>query len=329
MKSLIYTSVFILSFMLTWAIRKTALKYTVFLDIPNRRSLHTVPTPRGGGIAIALSWYAGITWLFISQAIESNLYYAFLCGILLCIIGLIDDFKGLDFKVKLCFQGIAAVMALYFLKGMHFVDLGYATVSWPTVFTPLAFFGILWMINVFNFGDGIDGYASSEAIFIGLVVCIVFQSPAGLLLSFSCLGFLMWNWQKAKIFMGDLGSTLLGFNVAVLGVYLQNKQVASILLMMIITSVFWFDASITLWRRYRNKERLGVAHRKHAYQRIVLAGFSHQKTVIYAMIINLSLLLLVLLLLHHPEFMVAGVIVNVFVLYGVNTRIDKKKPFEV
>ena len=182
MKQLIYPSIFLISFVSTWAIRKIALKYAVLLDIPNQRSLHTTPTPRGGGIAIALSWYAGITWLFISNAIESNLYYAFLSGIILCIIGLIDDFKGVGFKVKLLFQGITAFLALYFLQGMRFIDLGYATVSCPAVFTPVAFIGVLWMINLFNFEDGIDGYASSEAIFIGLVLFMVFKSPAGLLL---------------------------------------------------------------------------------------------------------------------------------------------------
>jgi len=128
--------------------------------------------------------------------------------------------------------------------------------------------------------------------------------------------------------MGDVGSTLLGFTMGVFAVYYQNEGVASILIWIMLTSLFWFDATLTLYRRWRNNEKLSQAHRKHAYQRIVQAGFSHQKTVLYGISINFLILLLVLIAIKYPELTLVMLLVNLLLLYYIVRLVDQKFPFQ-
>jgi len=102
----------------------------------------------------------------------------------------------------------------------------------------------------------------------------------------SVLGFLVWNWHKAKIFMGDVGSTLLGYNVAVFTIYYTNQDATNLWVWITLFGVFWSDATLTLYKRYKNGERLSQAHNMHTYQRLVQSGWSHSKVVISAMVVN-------------------------------------------
>ena len=315
--------IFIISFLVTWLVRKIALKKAI-LDIPNDRSSHAIPTPRGGGI----SFYMGLTWLFLKNNVPDNLYYALLSGLLLVITGILDDIFNLSPKIRFLIQILSVSIALFFLKGLNKLDLGFIIIQAPVFLTIIAAIGIVWFINLYNFIDGIDGYASMEAIFVGGALYYFTKNEIALLLAIATLGFLPWNWQRAKIFMGDVGSTLLGFILIVLGIYFQNKGEFSLINWLILTSLFWFDATSTLYRRWRNKEKLSVAHRKHAYQRIVQAGSSHQRTVIYAIFINLFLLLSVFLAIKLPKLMVGILITDIFFLYYIVRLIDKKKPFK-
>ena len=128
--------------------------------------------------------------------------------------------------------------------------------------------------------------------------------------------------------MGDVGSTLLGFTVAVLAIYHQNNLSLSIPVWLILTSVFWFDATITLFRRIMNKEKLSQAHRKHAYQRIVQAGFSHQKTTLCALALNFVGFGLAWLANKYEIYNLVFLGIDVLVLCIVLWGIDRKKPFE-
>lgn len=324
--TLLYILLFVLSFLLTWAYRKYALHRSV-LDIPNDRSSHTIPTPRGGGLAIIITWFGGISWLFVKGEIAAPLYYAFLSGIPLVIISFLDDHRSLNPGIRFAFQAISAIGALYFLHGLFLVDLGFASVHLPWLWTPVAFVAILWSINFFNFLDGIDGYIATEIVFIGGALYLLFGDVTAMVMLVTTLGFLLWNWQRAKIFMGDVGSTLLGFNVAVFAIWYQQQEITSVLNFLILTSVFWFDATITLYRRWRNGEKLSEAHRKHAYQRIVQAGFSHQRTVITALLLNLIGLVLVWMSILKPEWVIAFLAVDILILAGVLKMIDRKRPF--
>lgn len=153
-------------------------------------------------------------------------------------------------------------------------------------------------------------------------------SALGILLAVSVGGFLIWNWPKAKIFMGDVGSTLLGFIAAVLAIYYQNTLQLSLVAMLILTAVFWFDATVTLIRRILNKEKLSEAHRKHAYQRIVQAGWSHQKTTLWSLGINCVGFGFAFLATQYMVFQEVLLVMYLGVLYLVLRYIDKQKPFE-
>jgi len=319
--------VFTLSFLLTWGVRKWTIKKAI-LDLPNERSSHSVPTPRGGGIAIAIIWFAGLIYFKISNRIDTPLFLALLCGLPLSVAGFLDDVLQLKPKIRFIIQFTCAGLGLFFLGGMHYVNLGFITFENVWLFTPIALFGIVWLINLFNFLDGIDGYISTEVIFIGTAVFFLFHDLIALMLAVTVLGFLCWNWQKAKIFMGDVGSTLLGYTIAIFAIYYQNTETTSIVIWAMLTSLFWVDASITLLRRIQNKESLGQAHRKHAYQRIVQAGFSHQKTVLWGIVLNLIILSLIALSIKYPDFLLLFAIINVILLMGTVKWIDSKKPFE-
>jgi Fuc2NAc and GlcNAc transferase len=128
--------------------------------------------------------------------------------------------------------------------------------------------------------------------------------------------------------MGDVCSTLLGYNVAIFAIYYQNTNKSSLIIWLILTSVFWLDATVTLFRRIKNKEKLSTAHRKHAFQRIVQAGFSHQKTVLWMLLLNLIGFGFVLLSLQSPKFEIFYLIVDVVFLLFILKYVDKKKPFE-
>jgi UDP-N-acetylmuramyl pentapeptide phosphotransferase/UDP-N-acetylglucosamine-1-phosphate transferase len=194
--------------------------------------------------------------------------------------------------------------------------------------TSFVLIAIVWLINLFNFLDGIDGYLSAEETFLGFSIFILFRDNIGLLLAASVLGFLFWNWQKAKIFMGDVGSTLLGYNVAIFAIYYQNTNKSSIIIWLILTSVFWLDATVTLFRRVKNKENLIQPHKKHAYQRIVQAGFSHQKTAFWALFLNIVGFGLIVLALIAPTYALFLLLIDIIILYFFLKIIDKKKPFE-
>ena len=322
----IYIITFILSFALTYIVRKIAIKKSI-IDTPNERSSHTVPTPRGGGLAIAITWFIGLIYLFINNRIESNLFYALLSGIILVIISFLDDIYNLNPKIRIIAQLISASLALYFLGGMKIIDIGFYKLENIWLLTPVALIGIIWFINLYNFLDGIDGYAGMEAIFISLAFYFFSNHSFYLLLTFSVLGFLVWNWQPAKIFMGDVGSTLLGFNFAVLAIYEQNTLSVSIIIFLIISSIFWFDATYTLFRRWKNKEKLSQAHRKHAYQRIVQAGFSHQKTVFFATFLNIINFVFAYMSFQNKNLCTVYFIFTLIIVFGITYLIDKKKSF--
>ena len=245
---------FILSLTITYLVRIFALRHKI-LDIPNERSSHSAPTPRGGGVAIVVSWYIGITIFFFWNLIDKNLYFALLSGSVLAIISLLDDLISIRPMIRLLIQAITAVIAFVFLGGINNVNLGVFGLNSAIVLYPLTIIGIVWFINLYNFLDGIDGYASIEAIIIAAFLLFFTGNQINFLLIASVSGFLFWNWPKAKIFMGDIGSTQLGFILVILGIYFHNTTDFSIIYWIILSSLFWFDATVHLiqtmekWRK--------------------------------------------------------------------------------
>ncbi len=317
---------FFLSFILTYVVKVIAVKKSI-IDIPVDRSSHTVPTPRGGGLAIAIVWFAALLYLFFDNRLNKDLFFALISGIVLVIVSLLDDIYDLKPVIRIGAQFISAVSALYFLGGMQTADFGLFSIGNVWILTVTALIGIIWFVNLYNFSDGIDGYAASEAVFISLMFYLFTGNNLYLILTAAVSGFLVWNWQPAKIFMGDVGSTLLGFNFAVLAIYEQNTQNISIVIFLIVSSLFWFDATFTLFRRWKNKEKLGTAHKKHAYQRLTQAGYSHAKTVILSFVLNIIAGIAAYFSFLNPEYIIPVLGAVILMLFVAVKFIDEKKPF--
>ena len=316
----------ILSFIMTYFIMRYAVKNKMTV-IPNERSLHDIPTPKGGGIAIVLSWYIGISILFFEGIIERNLYFALMSGILLAIVSLIDDLKGLKPIIRLAVQFISAILAFYALNGLRPLIMPQININYNFIVYPIAIIGMVWFINLFNFMDGVDGFASMEAIIICAVFFVFTWSLSAILLIACITGFLYWNWPKASIFMGDVGSTQLGFILVVFGIYYHNTFEFSILNWIMLTSPFWFDATLTLFRRWRNGEKLSEAHRKHVYQRIVQAGSSHQRVNFFLLLINVFIIILIILYREFKILQIPLFILTLISFYILTRQVDKKIPF--
>jgi Fuc2NAc and GlcNAc transferase len=314
-----YFLFFIVSLGLTYLVRKLAIKKNI-MDNPNERSSHSIPTPRGGGLAIVIVWFFGLIYLFFNNIIEDHLFYSLLSGMLLAVVSFLDDIFDLKPSIRLLTQAITAGAALFFLGGFQQNIFDNQIVF--IIINVVVFIGLIWFINLYNFLDGIDGYASQEAILVAIGMFIITGDLIfGLLIS-SVAGFLIWNWPKAKIFMGDVGSTQLGFAIAILGIYVNNTQELNIFNWLILTSVFWFDASFTLFQRWKGKEKISQAHRKHAYQRLVRGGFSHQKVTILAIFMNIILLSIVILdtIFIEQSIVLLGVVIisNLFIYHRIN-----------
>ncbi len=321
--SLLYASLLILSFFLTYFIKNYYIKNAI-LEKVNERSSHTVPTPHGGGIAIAVTWFVGIIYLELTSQIESNLFYALMVGSIISIVSFFDDIYELSPKIRLVAQTIVAFGGLFFLGGFNSLEFGLFNIENQIITNIFAFLLIIWFINLYNFLDGINGYAGSEALFLSVAGFMLFGGEHFVVLAVAVLGFLYWNFGNAKIFMGDVGSTLLGYNVAIFTIYYTNQNATNLWVWIILFGVFWFDATWTLLQRKLNHEKLSQAHKKHAYQRLTQAGWSHFKVTNYAIILNIALLALVYFI---PNIALSFILATLLLIIGMRF-VNNQKKFE-
>ena len=317
-----YIAIFVMTLIGTYLIRYLANKKEI-LDHPNERSSHSVPIPKGGGLAIMIAFYGGLSYLSFESLINTELFFALLTALPVIFISLIDDIYPLSAKLRFGVQLISASAAIYFLGGIASMDFILFTLDgiWVSL---IALFSIIWMTNLYNFLDGIDGYAGAEALFVSLGAYLLFGSDTALLLAVATAGFLLFNWHKASIFMGDVGSTPLGFIFAVLILY--DAATPNFLGWLMLLALFWFDATLTLLRRAKRKEKLSQAHKKHAYQRLTQAGFSHDKVVLSAMGVNI--VIFVALCFTPPSSYLYLLFSLIVVLYSLTKLIDSKKAFD-
>ena len=321
---MIYAVLLIFSFFFTYFIKNYYIK-NALLDEVNERSSHSVPTPHGGGIALSITWFIGLIYLYTISEIDTTLFYSLMAGVIISIVSFFDDLYELSPKLRLFAQTITALGGLYFIGGLHSVDFGLFSLE-NQIFTNIfAFLLIVWFINLYNFLDGINGYAGSEAIFLSLVGFILFGGNHFIILVVSVLGFLVWNFgNKAKIFMGDVGSTLLGYNIAIFTLYYANQDSGNLWTWIILFGLFWFDATLTLFRRKINKEHLSKAHKKHAYQRLTQSGWSHLKVTTYSIGVNIILFCLV----YFISNIYIAFSLSIIFLYFIMKFIDSKKRFK-
>ena len=261
------------------------------LDQPNERSSHSVPTPRGGGIAIA-----GVTLLSALLILGGDSWpprklVVFLASsLLVAVVGWLDDLYRLSNRVRSVASLSAAVLLIWQFGVFREIPLPPASVS---IAPGLGFvLSVLWIVgltNAYNFMDGIDGIAGLQAVIGGLGLVWLGYSSANIAVwlvalaaAGSAAGFLVHNWQPARIFMGDVGSTFLGFAFAALILDLTSHDSVLLLAGALLFWPFLFDTSFTFVRRLFRGERVFEAHRGHLYQRLVQTGMSHRTvTILY------------------------------------------------
>jgi len=323
---MLYIILLLLSFTLTYIIKNYYIKNAILEEV-NERSSHTVPTPHGGGIAIVITWFVGIGYLYFNNQIESDLFFALVMGIIISVVSYFDDIYDLSPKVRLLAQGVVAFGGLYFIGGFDSLNLFVFNIDNQIITNVFAFLLIVWFINLYNFLDGINGYAGSEAVFLSIAGLLIFGGAHFGVLAVAVLGFLYWNWNKAKIFMGDVGSTLLGYNVAIFTLYYANQEPLNLWIWITLFGLFWFDATLTLLRRKLNGEKLSQAHKKHGYQRLNQSGWSHYKVTNYSIVVNVCIFILLYIGIQLDLIFVSFVMVLTS-LYGIMKFIDKKKAFK-
>jgi len=324
-----------LSAFLTWVL----MKRVRIIDIPNERSSHTNPTPRSGGIAIVATFFVGLIalWALGDDPLLSQSYFWAFCAsaFLIAVVSIVDDLSGMSFRAKLMLQiGCAiTVMALgVVVDQVSLPGVGVWHLGWLAY--PLTLVWIVGLTNAFNFMDGIDGISGGAAVLAaGFFAAITFMNGSSflylvsLVIVASSLGFLLWNWQPAKIFMGDSGSQFLGFVLAVLAVMagrFDASHVSYFVMPMLFFHYIW-DTTYTLIRRLRAGERVTEAHRSHLYQLMNRLGLSHARvTGIYLSIGTLQGLAALLLVQLQGELrillFVPFIALQLFLTIGVTRR---------
>lgn len=275
-------------------VRRLLLRFSI-LDHPNLRSSHTAPTPRGGGIGVLAVILPAWTAILVAVSADGTWWLVPLGAIVLAGVSWLDDVRGLPPLTRLVVQLVVAGVGALSLPGLIFqgllpplVDILAAILLW------------VWFTNLFNFMDGIDGLVGVEtaSVGMGLFVVTVLAGTAtvlgwlGLTLAAAALGFLYWNWQPARIFLGDSGSVPIGYLIGWLCLALAatGQWAAAIILPL----YYLADSSLTLIRRLVRGERVWQAHRTHFYQIAVQHGIGHAQVCVRVIGANLVLILLAL-----------------------------------
>lgn len=282
------------SLFLTWLMRRYAIARSI-IDIPNARSSHSVPTPRGGGVAIVITFLISLPVLLSAGLIEAPIMWALLgAGGGIALLGFLDDHGHIAARWRLAGHFLGAIWILFWMDGFPAITVFGLDLDLKWIGNVLAAIFLVWMLNLYNFMDGIDGLASIEAICVCICGSFLYfytgEIGAAILpitLAAAVTGFLFWNFPPAKIFMGDAGSGFLGIMLAALS--LQAAWIAPQLFWswIILLGVFIVDATMTLLRRLIRHEKVYEAHRSHAYQFAARHYRAHKPVSLTVGIINI------------------------------------------
>ncbi len=293
--SLVLVSQIVLSLMLSWVavavVRKLASRLGM-IDIPNERSSHHKPTPRGGGLGFGIIFLLMTTlaWWQEPAMLPPGTPAMLVGAVIVGTTGLADDRWNLPAPLRFSAYLVAAVVLGFGGGYLH-------ELQWPDgpgivlgqFGVPLTVLWVVALTNIYNFMDGIDGIAATQALVasatVGLLAVLqgdLGMATLGLVLASSVFGFLLHNWPPARIFMGDVGSALLGYTIASFAVLSESTSSTSFTIWLILLAPFLFDASLTLGIRITRGERWYEPHRQHLYQRLVQHGWSHLRvTLLY------------------------------------------------
>jgi UDP-N-acetylmuramyl pentapeptide phosphotransferase/UDP-N-acetylglucosamine-1-phosphate transferase len=316
-----------------------------WLDVPNQRSSHKEPTPRGAGLVVVPTCLVGYYVATIMTG--TNVSWAYIVGaVMIAGISWLDDLYSIAFFWRLSIHVLAALLLIGTEGYWSEVNVGPGisfSLGWLGIFVTTLW--VVWVINAYNFMDGIDGIAGVQGLVASAAwALIAFRSSNGiyvfLLIVFaSQLAFIFHNWSPAKVFIGDVGSAYLGFTYAVMPLLIGKGSTANTgLLPVAAVLILWpfvFDTVLTMVRRASRGEMIWRAHREHLYQRLVIAGFSHSVVSaiygLFAVITSAAAVLIVNGQLGNLLFAVYGslALLSVLLVVAVGSARSHRQPYEV
>lgn len=305
-------------FAVSWGVTRFLRRYALsrsLMDIPNERSAHSVPTPRGGGVSIVVAFLLTLPVLELLDLLSLSTLIALSgAGMLTAAIGFADDHGHIAARWRLLGHFIAAAWVLIWLNGLAPIELPGVSLMPAWLGGVVGALYLVWMLNLYNFMDGIDGLASAEAISVCLGGCLVYWMVgsveliwAPLVLAVAVAGFLCWNFPPARIFMGDAGSGFLGIILGTMALQAAWSKPELIWSWLILLGVFIVDATWTLVRRLIRGDKVYQAHSSHAYQKAA-RRWGHKKVTMSVVVINVVFLLPVSILVGQGYLnVVAGI----------------------
>jgi Fuc2NAc and GlcNAc transferase len=326
---------FLLSTVLVRVFCALACRYGL-LDLPNARSMHREKVPRGGGVIFVLLWLLGLIFSYRYQWISTRELFVFLPGItLISLLGFWDDCRSLPASVRFYIQVGIAALTLFGMGDLSSFHIQHSAFYLGYAGYVLGLLGLVWSTNVFNFMDGLDGFSACEALFVLGVGGLLFwwqghpeMARLAWMMAICVLGFLIWNWPKAKVFMGDAGSYCLGFSIALFALIGDSWYHIPISLWVILYSLFWFDATVTLIRRLSRKENIATPHLNHAFHRLHRAGYTTIQILTGAILINAVLAGMTIVLYFNRTWIVSGMVCTIVLLSILYIAIEKIYPME-
>lgn len=302
------------------------------IDKPNGRSSHVIPKPRGIGLSIVILFYVCLIGINFFYNIPANLTIALLGGIFVALVGWLDDKHGMSSKIRFLIHLIASVWALYWVTGFSQIRVGTGVIELGKIGWIIGILTITWLINLYNFMDGIDGLAASEAVIACITLALIsnmynMNALALILMCLAacCTGFLGVNWPPAKGFMGDVASGFLGYILAVLAIYSEVNAGPHFTSYLAMLSVFVFDATFTLLYRLFKHENVFEAHRSHIYQLLTQLKGSHLSVLIPIIIYNILIGIIVYNLEVHRQGWLIYLLTCLAIIFVVLQVIVRKK----
>jgi Fuc2NAc and GlcNAc transferase len=330
MESLI--TVFLIPLILALGLSKLVIYWfgRQLLDIPNNRSSHTTPTPRGGGIAIVLATLIAMLVAYTSGLISHVTLYLLAPGLLMAVLGISDDLITLNIRIRLIIQLVTACITTGAILNSTPLSIPMAALLGVA-----AIIGIVWLTNLYNFMDGINGLAALQTVFACCSMSFLFYLqgdynetiPLMLALGSASLGFLYWNFPHAKLFMGDAGSLFIGITLATLMTWTARNDLITACSWLIVLAVFIVDASYTLTFRLVTGQKFYQPHRSHFYQKIAIKLNSHTKATLLLISFNLFWLFPIALVVQLGKINVIAALCLAYLptVYGTY-RIKAGKP---
>lgn len=306
--------------LLTGVFRRFALA-TKLLDIPNERSSHVLPTPRGGGVVFVLCFLVWLVYAFVTDWVDAQVFYAlFVSGLIVAVTGIVDDKYHVSAKRRLLLHFTAIALALFALGGVPQVYFWSWLFPSGVCIAIVGSFFMVWILNLYNFMDGIDGIAAIETVSISLGAVIIYllhgdAESISLPLALAAVsgGFLCWNFPPARIFMGDAGSGFLGLMIGLLAMDAAMIDPQLFWCWIILLGVFMVDATVTLVRRALQHDSLSEAHCSHAYQHAARRYGQHLPVTLAVLLINFFWLLPVAIIVAYGK--IAG-LTGVLIAYA-------------